>query len=227
MRSEAVSGCNSDQQPQQTETIRAIPGPINKEPGPTQQLLIATGPDVKTDLTFVTAANRILIYDNRGRFTMTHFFSFILFIALLLLSWVQPSLAVGLLPEKTYFKVGYGPLDMNKQIQLEVQPEYTFVAHGPMVTKYGFRYSWICPDGASLVDNACYTKIDPQSGAGIRLVHPVGAQIAFGYDLSDNDSTDEQLIFVTNINEGNVISGSSLASVTDAISSDEIGRAHV
>jgi hypothetical protein len=128
---------------------------------------------------------------------MKRFLYLLLLIALSLLPWTQPALAENSYPQKTLVRLSYPPSDANNILQLETRPDYTYLATGPLYTIEGFRYTWICPNEASLIDNACYAK--SESGDGVILVNPSAAQIAFGYELDADSTTNEQLIYLADV----------------------------
>ena len=133
---------------------------------------------------------------------MSRIFSLLLLIALALLPWTQPALAddFPVKPEQTIVTIPYPVLGSTRIITLRTKPEYTFLSKGPLYTSEGFRYAWICPDGASLINNACYAKSDKSEfGDGVVLVDPAAAQIAFGYNLDADSTTNEQLIYLASL----------------------------
>ena len=120
--------------------------------------------------------------------------------------WTQPALAddqFPIKPEQTFVSIPYPALDSARTITLKTKPEYTYLSSGPLYATEGFRYAWICPEGASLIDNACYAK--SESGDGIGLVDPAAVQIAFGYNLDADNTTNEQLIYLASF-PGDVMS---------------------
>ncbi len=152
-----------------------------------------------------------------GHLALKRFFSFLLLIALLLFPWTQPALADDQVPQKpvrTVAYIGYPPLDAkdpkdaksgtNRILVLETKSDYTYLATGPLFTEEGFRYAWICPNGATLIDNACYAKAE--SGEKTVLKDPSGAQIAFGYAWDKDSTTNEQLVYMASIQADNFYS---------------------
>jgi hypothetical protein len=135
---------------------------------------------------------------------LKRFFSFLLLIALFLLPWTQPAQADDQFPKKpvsTVAYIGYPPLDINSSKQtifrVETNSGYAYFTTGPLFTEQGFRYSWICPDGASLIDNACYAKA--ASGESVEVVDPSAVQIAFAYNLDADNTTNEQLTYLASV----------------------------
>jgi hypothetical protein len=114
--------------------------------------------------------------------------------------WTQPAMAEDQPPTKpiiTFANLPYPASGQDRIIQLIALSDYTYLSTGPLYTSEGFRYAWICPAGASLIDNACYAK--SESGGSANLVDPIAAQVAFGYDQDTDGSTNEQLIIVSTI----------------------------
>jgi hypothetical protein len=137
---------------------------------------------------------------------MQRFLSLLLLIAFWLALWTQPVWAEDqfpIKPLKTVAYVSYPPSDQesaeDRIFQLESIAEYYYTPTGPLYTREGFRYTWICPDGALLVDNACYAK--SASEERITLVNPSAAQVAFGYNLDKDSTTNEQLIYLASVSE--------------------------
>jgi hypothetical protein len=137
---------------------------------------------------------------------LQRFLSLLLLITFWLALWTQPVWAEDQFPKKplkSVAYVSYPSSDPNsakeRTFQLESTTDYFYTSSGPLYTSEGFRYTWICPKGALLVDNACY--IESESGETSILVNPSAAQVAFGYELDQNSTTNEQLIFLASVSE--------------------------
>lgn len=140
---------------------------------------------------------------------MNGLFSFLLLIAITLLPWTQSALAEDQFPIKPLQTIAYvsyppsGDTQANDNLfMLETKADYFYTSTGPLYTANGFRYTWICPDRASLVDNACYARSETENR--VHLVNPSAAQVAFGYNIDQDSNTNAQLIFLANVTKVDV-----------------------
>ncbi len=137
-------------------------------------------------------------------------FSFLLFIFLSVLSLAQPAMAESGYPKSTEVYIPYPSYDPVKAIQLKTFLEPTkpkYVPSGPLFATDLFRYTWICPAGSYLTENACYASSPNNSSEeSIVLTYPTAVQIAFAYDLNYDVNTNGQIIYTTRINPENIVS---------------------
>jgi hypothetical protein len=140
---------------------------------------------------------------------VAHFLSLLLTAVFFLLGLVQPAMAQGSYPTSTEVTIPYPSYEPTKEIRLttDLQPsEPKFVSSGPLFTSDQFRFAWVCPDGAYLSDNACYTNTR-QPGSSQEapvLTNPTAVQIAFSYDQDGDMNTNGQMIYVTRVDESNI-----------------------
>jgi hypothetical protein len=134
---------------------------------------------------------------------LKRFFSFILLIGLSLLLGTQPVLADIPLPIEIEAIIPYPISDLYSKEPHEIKLDTvfmntnpTYIATGPLFSTTNFRYRWICPKGAYLIDGdaACYQKSNITGE--IVLIRPVAAQIAFAYELDEDITTNEQLVYL-------------------------------
>jgi hypothetical protein len=139
---------------------------------------------------------------------MFRFFSTLLAIFLSVLSLAQPAMAENGYPKSTVVLIPYPSYDPIKEIRLKTFLEPTkpkYVASGPLFTTDLFRYTWTCPSGSFLTENACFSKsINDSSEESIVLTDPAAVQIAFAYYLDDDASTNGQIIYSTSIESGDI-----------------------
>jgi hypothetical protein len=118
-------------------------------------------------------------------------------------------MAQGSYPISTEVSIPYPSYEPIKEIHLTtaLEPsEQKFVSSGPLFTSDQFRFAWVCPDGAYLSDNACYTNTK-QPGSSLEipvLTNPTAVQIAFAYDQDRDINTNGQMIYVTRVEDGNI-----------------------